>query len=81
MTGFECVVVDPKFAPVWAIDVLKSGSSMSDFDVDSENIPEAIEKENASSISKIRSLFVDPGFPAGDAESAAPPEKVKDSEV
>jgi hypothetical protein len=57
---------------------------MSQFDIDSENIPDAIKKENATSISKIRSLFVDPGFPAtqsGDAESAAPSEKSRDSEV
>jgi len=57
---------------------------MSDFDVDPENISDSIEKENASSISKIRSLFVDPGFPvtqSGDAESAVPSENSKDSEV
>jgi hypothetical protein len=57
---------------------------MSEFDVDSENIPDAIEKENASSISKIRSLFIDPGFPLaqyGDAESAVPSEKSNDGEA
>jgi hypothetical protein len=57
---------------------------MSEFDLDSENIPDAIKKENATSISKIRSLFVDPGFPSAhceDAESAAQSEKTKDSAV
>jgi hypothetical protein len=56
---------------------------MTEVEGDSENIAGAIEQENATSISKIRSLFVDPGFPAtqfGDAESAALSEKVKDSE-
>jgi hypothetical protein len=73
-----------EFPPVWAIDVLKSGSSMSEVEGDSENITDAIKQENATSINKIRSLFVDPGFPAaqfGDAESAASSEKSNDSEV
>jgi len=59
-------------------------SSMSEVEGDSENITDAIEHENAISISKIRSLFVDPGFPttlSEDAGSAAPSEKLKDSEA
>jgi len=50
----------------------------------SENIAEAIEQENSLSINKIRSLFVDPGFPSiatEDAVIAPPSEKVKGSEV
>jgi len=57
---------------------------MSEVEGDSENITDAIEHENAISISKIRSLFVDPGFPttlSEDAGSAAPSEKLKDSEA
>jgi len=57
---------------------------MPEVEGDSENITDAIQQENASSISKIRSLFVDPGFPAtqsGDAENAGPSEKMKDSEA
>jgi hypothetical protein len=37
---------------------------------ESEDIAEAIEHENASSISKIRSMFVDPGFSLVDSEDA-----------
>jgi hypothetical protein len=50
---------------------------MQEFEVDSENIPDAIREENSNSISRIRSLFVDPGFPAitEDAGSAAPSEE------
>ena len=57
---------------------------MSEVERDSESITDAIERENASSISKIRSLFVDPGFPAiesVDAGNAVPSVKVEDSEA
>jgi hypothetical protein len=50
---------------------------------DSENITDAMRQENSTAISKIRSLFVDPGFPASqpeDAGSAVPSEKVKDGD-
>jgi hypothetical protein len=56
---------------------------MSDI-ADRENITDAINAENAASISKIRSLFVDSGLtPAGseDAESAVTSEESKDGEV
>ena len=63
---------------------LISGSSMPEFEVDSENIADAIEQENSVSINKIRSLFVDPGFPSigsEDALPASPSEKLRDSEA
>jgi hypothetical protein len=81
--GSGSIEIHWELPPVWAIDVLKSGSSMSEFNIDSENITEAIEQENATSISKIRSLFVDPGFPAlqsEDAGSAVPSENMTESE-
>jgi hypothetical protein len=46
---------------------------------DSENIAGAIQQENSSAISKVRSLFVDPGFPAlpdADAGIAGPTEEL-----
>ena len=51
---------------------------MSEVEGESENITDAIEQENAASISKIRSLFVDSGFPdtrPDDAGSSAPSEE------
>jgi len=57
---------------------------MPEVEGDSENIADTIKQENATSISKIRSLFVDPGYPAiqsEDAGSAGPPEKLEDGEV
>ena len=45
----------------------------------SENIADAIQQENSSAISKVRSLFVDPGFPFvqnEDAGIAAPTEEL-----
>ena len=50
----------------------------------SENIADAIEQENSVSVNKIRSLFVDPGFPSTgpeDAVIASPSEKLKDGEA
>jgi len=52
-----------------------------EIEADSESIADAIEQENSLSINKIRSLFVDPGFPSIATENAgiAPPsEKLKD---
>jgi hypothetical protein len=49
-----------------------------------ENIADSIEQENSAAINKIRSLFVDPGFPSVRSEAAgsAPrSEKLKDGEV
>jgi hypothetical protein len=40
-------------------------------EIGSENIAYAIEQESASSISKIRSMFVDPGFALVDSDDAA----------
>jgi hypothetical protein len=57
---------------------------MSEVEGDSENITDAIKQENSTSISRIRSLFVDPGFPAApseDAGSAGSSEKLKDGEA
>jgi len=57
---------------------------MSEVESNPENIADAIEQENSLSINKIRSLFVDPGFPSlgsEDAGSASPSEKVKDGEA
>jgi len=54
---------------------------MSEVESKPENIADAIEQENFLSINKIRSLFVDPGFPfvePEDAGSASPSEKLKD---
>jgi len=50
-----------------------------DIESNSENIADGIQQENSNAISKIRSLFVDPGFPAvqdGDATTAAPTEEL-----
>jgi len=55
--------------------------SMSEVESKPENIADAIEQENFLSINKMRSLFVDPGFPfvePEDAGSASPSEKLKD---
>ena len=52
---------------------------MSEVEGDPGNIAEAIQQENSTAISKIRSLFVDPGFPVietGDAGTAAPTEEL-----
>jgi hypothetical protein len=52
---------------------------VTDNEGDSENIADAIQQENFSAISKIRSLFVDPGFPAipdADAGIAVPTEEL-----
>jgi hypothetical protein len=57
---------------------------MPDVDSDSENIAGLIEQENATAISKIRSLFVETGFPgtaSDDAESAFASEIMKDGEA
>ena len=57
---------------------------MSEPDVDSNNITDAIEKENNAAISKIRSFFVDSGVPAGSSEDAGiteQSEQLKDSDV
>jgi hypothetical protein len=40
-------------------------------EIGSENIAYFIEQESASSISKIRSMFVDPGFALVDSDDAA----------
>lgn len=50
-----------------------------DIEGDSENIVEAIQQENSSAINRVRSLFIDPGFPDlqdGDAETAVPTEEL-----
>lgn len=57
---------------------------MSEVEGKPENIADAMQEENKTAISKIRSLFVDPGFPASqsaDAGSASPSEKLKDGEA
>ena len=57
---------------------------MPEVEGDSENITDTIKQENATSISRIRSLFVDPGYPATqfeDAGNAGPSEKLKDGET
>jgi hypothetical protein len=54
---------------------------MPEVEGEAENIADAIEQENSLSINKIRSLFIDPGFPSIETEDAgiAPPsEKLKD---
>ena len=66
-----------------AVDV-RNNVFMSEVEGDSENITDAIKQENSTSISRIRSLFVDPGFPAApseDAGSAGSSEKLKDGEA
>ena len=60
-------------------------ASMSKIQGESENLAEAIQKENANSISKIRSLLVDiasSNTPCRNAEvEKAPLEKLPDSEA
>jgi hypothetical protein len=56
---------------------------MSEIEGKPEIITETMRQENADAISKIRSLFVDPGFPAPeveDAGSAARSEKLTSSD-
>ena len=68
---------------IWLLTCLVS-TSMAEVEGDSENITDAIKQENSNSISKIRSLFVDLGFPAApseDAGRAGPSEKLKDGEA
>lgn len=63
--------------------MLISGSPMSKDDV-SENIADSVEVENSNSISRIRSLFVDPGFPftqPQDADNAEASKDLPDSEA
>ena len=51
---------------------------------DSENIAAAMAQENSSAISKVRSLFVDPGFPAirdEDAGTAVPTEELPNGKL
>ena len=43
---------------------------MAEIESNPENIADAIQQENSSAISKIRSLFVDPGFPSVQNENA-----------
>jgi hypothetical protein len=55
---------------------------MSDVENESGNIVDAIQRENSISIRKIRSLFVDPGFPTTQpdhAETAVPMEQFPES--
>jgi hypothetical protein len=55
---------------------------MPDADHEAESIVDAIQRENTTSFSKIRSLFVDPGFPLtqpDDAGTAVPMEQFPDS--
>ena len=55
-----------------------------DIEGDSENIADAIQQENSSAISKVRSLFVDPGFPAlpdEDAVIAVPAEELPNDKL
>jgi len=57
---------------------------MPEVEGDSENIADTIKQENSTSISRIRSLFVDPGYPgsqSGDAGSAGGSENLQDGEV
>jgi len=57
---------------------------VTEIEADSENIADAIKQENTSAISKIRSLFVDPGFPAlqrEDAGTAAPTEELPNDKL
>lgn len=57
---------------------------MSAVEGDSENIADEMQLENDTAISKIRSLFIDPGFPATQAEDAGgavQSEKLKDGEA
>lgn len=57
---------------------------VTEIEADSENIADAIQQENTSAISKIRSLFVDPGFPAmqgEDAGTAAPTEELPNDKL
>jgi len=57
---------------------------MSEVENKPENIADAIKQENTSAISKIRSLFVDPGFPAlqrEDAGTAAPTEELPNDKL
>jgi hypothetical protein len=54
---------------------------MSEHEVDPLTITDAIQQENTNAVSKIRALFVEPGFPANRAEDAGvaePSEKMKD---
>jgi hypothetical protein len=43
---------------------------MSEVEDEAGNITDAIQQENTTAISKIRSLFIDPGFPAIETEDA-----------
>ena len=52
---------------------------MAEIESNPGNIADAIQRENSSAISKVRSLFVDPGFPSvqyEDAGIAAPTEEL-----
>ena len=58
--------------------------AMDEAEHNAEDVAEAIKQENSTSISKIRSLFVDPGFlptPPDDAGSAAEPEELPQNEI
>ena len=66
------------------MSVLNSGSPMLESEVDPEINADTIQQENSTAINRIRASFIDPGFPASDAENAGialQSEKTEDGEV
>jgi hypothetical protein len=56
---------------------------MFESEVQAEINADTIQQENSIAINRIRASFIDPGFPASDAENAGialPSEKLKDGE-